>query len=85
MRELFAFLHLSLQLSQNVDVAKCCAGSNILDLWSVSLWSACLLSSSLLLLTLRILEGTAVREDDALAVLIELDNLEGQNLTSLSL
>lgn len=78
---LLALLHLSLQLSEYVDVAQCGAGSNVLNLWSIALRSAGLLGSGLLLLTLRILEGAAVREDDALRILVELDNLEGQCLT----
>ena len=78
---LLTFLHLSLQLSEYVDVAKRCAGCNVLNLRSVVLRSAGLLSGSTLLLASGILEGAAVAEDDALAVLVELDNLEGQNLT----
>ncbi len=68
------FLKLSLQLSQSVDVTQCGAGGNVLDLRSlVLLGSASLLGSSLLLLTSGILEGTAVRENDTLAVLVELE------------
>lgn len=78
-RGLLSLLHLSLQLCEYVDVTQCGAGSDILNLWSiVLLGSTCLLGSSLLLLTLRILEGTAVRQDDALRVLVELNNLEGE-------
>ena len=79
-RGLLTFLHLSLQLSEYVDVAERCAGCNVLNLWSVVLRSAGLLSGSTLLLASGILEGAAVAEDDALAVLVELNNLEGQNL-----
>ena len=78
---LLTLLHLCLQLSEYVDVAQRCAGSNVLNLRSVVLRSTSLLGCSLLLLTLRILEGAAVRQDDALRVLVELDNLEGQRLT----
>ena len=81
-RGLLTLLHLSLQLSEYVDIAKRGAGSNVLNLWSVVLLSgAGLLSGSTLLLASGILEGTAVAEDDALAVLVELDDLEGPCLT----
>ena len=82
---LLALLHLSLQFSQSVDVAQCGAGSNVLDLRCVVLLGAAGLlsgsSSGLLLLTSGILEGTAVREDDALRILVELNHLERQGLT----
>ena len=84
---LLTLFHLGLQLSEHVYVAQCGAGSHVLNLRSLFLlgtWSS-LLGGSLLLLTSRILEGTAVREDDTLAVLVELNHLEGQCLTSLSL
>ena len=79
---LLTLLHLSLQLSEYVDVAECGAGSNVLNLGSIVLLrSTGLLSGSLLLLTSGILEGAAVREDNALRIHVELDNLERQSLT----
>ena len=83
---LFTLLHLSLQIGQNVEVTESGACCDVLNLWSVVLLSGTsLLGCSLLLLTLRILESAAVREDDALRVLVELNNFEGQNLTLSSL
>ena len=79
---LLTLLHLSLQLCEYVDVAERGAGCNVLNLWSVVLLrSTSLLGGSTLLLTGGILEGAAVAEDDTLAVLVELNDLEGQNLT----
>ena len=79
---LFTLFHLGFQLSQNIEVTKRCACGNVLNLWRlVLLGNAGLLGGSLLLLTLRILEGAAVREDDALRILVELNHLEGQRLT----
>ncbi len=84
---LILLLHLSLQLSEYVEVTKCGACCNVLNLWSLvllSAWSS-LLGGSLLLLTSGILEGAAVREDDTLRILVELNHLEWECLTSLSL
>ena len=84
--DLLTLLHLSLQLSEHVNVAKRCAGCNVLNLRSIVLLrSTGLLGGSTLLLTGGILEGAAVAENNALAVLVELDDLEGQNLTLLGL
>ena len=84
---LLTLLHLSFQVSEYIEVAKSGACSNILNLRSFILLltgSGCLASSTFLF-TLCILEGAAVREDDTLAVLVELNNLEGQFLALLSL
>ena len=78
--------HLSLQLCEYVEITESGAGCNVLNLWRLFLLSTrSLLSGCLLLLTSGILEGTAVRKDDTLAVLVELDHLELECLTSLSL
>ena len=79
-------LHLSLQLCEYVEITESGACCNVLNLWRLFLLgTGSLLGGCLLLLTSGILEGTAVREDNALAVLGELNHLELECLTSLSL
>lgn len=78
---LFALFHLSFQLSQNVDVTKCCGGRLILNLDSVLFLCTRFLVCCLSFLTLYIFECAAVRQDNALAVLVELDYLERKFLT----
>ena len=78
--------HLSLQLCEYVEITESGACCNVLNLRSLFLLGTrSLLGSSLLLLTSGILESTAVRENDTLAVLVELNHLELECLTSLSL
>ena len=90
MRLLLAF-ELLLECSKCVDITECGSGSLVLDYGScIFLLGALLCScSSLLLGTLSslsyIFENAAVREDDALSVLIELDYLELELLVGLSL
>ena len=82
---LLALLHLSLQIGQNVQVAQSGACGYVLNLRSIVLLGSTSLLLSSLLLTLRILEGAAVAQDDALAVLVELDHLELELLALLGL
>ena len=80
---LFALFHLSLQLCESVDVTESCRSSHVVDCRS-SLLLCCVLASRLNIL-FCCLECTAVRKDDALCLLNELDNLERKLLTKLSL
>ena len=83
---LFAFFHFSLQLSQSIEVAQRRAGSHVVDGRSFVLLGRTLGSArSLLHVVLTLFEGAAVREDDALGLLDELNHLEGQLLVELSL
>ena len=82
---LLALFELSLQFSQCVEVAKRGAGSNVLDGGSGFLLRSSLAGSGLLHVVLTLFESTAVREDDTLGLLHELNHLELELLTRLSL
>ena len=85
---LLASLKLFLQGSQSVDVTQGSRSGNVLYHRCLFLLAVSLLGSLLLsaLLSLgSILEDAAVREDDTLSVLVELDHLELQLLFELSL
>ena len=81
---LFTLFHLSLQCSKSVDVTESCRCSNVVDCSCLFLLG-CLLAWCLLWLFLHILECAAVRKDDTLCFLNELDNLELELLAQLSL
>ena len=85
---LFALLHLSLEGSQSIVVAERVGCNLVLDGGSGFFLLGSLGTLGLALCagfgTLGILEGAAVGEDDALAVLVELDNLELELFAGLS-
>ena len=88
---LFASLELALESSKCVDVTESCRSSLVLDSRCLLLCllalasSCCSLLLSLLLLLCCILEDAAVRKDDSLSLLVELDYLELELLISGSL
>ena len=86
---LVAILHFGLQSCQSIQIAQRGACSLVLDygriLFAGSRFARCILLSLASLSTLDILVDAAVGQDDALAFLVELDNLEGQLLVQLSL
>ena len=91
-RRLFASLELALESCKCVDVTESCSSSLVLDsrcLLLSSLLALASCSSSLLLCLLLLLSGiledAAVRKDDALSLLVELDYLELELLLSCSL
>ena len=78
-RELFALLHGGLQGSEGVIVAQAVGGCLVLDLrrfLGSLLGSAGLTLGTLLVATL--FKGAAMAEEDALALLVELEHLEGK-------
>ena len=86
--QLLASLHLSLQSCQSIQIAQGGASSLVLDCGSFLLARSCTLSGLLCLAsfcTLSILIDAAMAQDNALALLVELDNLELQLLVELSL
>ena len=87
---LFALLHFCLQCSQCIQVTQSSACSLVLDYGSLFLLTlGSVLACSLLGLAcfgaLYVFEDTAVRKDNALALLVEFDYLELELLVQLSL
>ena len=82
---LFTFLHVSLQLSEHIKVAERSTSLHVVDDRSVILLARTCVVTMLTRLIVTLLKRTAVREDDTVRILVELNHLERQLLTELSL